>query len=108
MGSSPVSRQLLVPPMANWATQVALDTAAGVFTADLVIGADSVYSLTRRLVAPGHPHASYAGYMLWRGLVSETEIPDGPGGRGASLEVHAAPGAQLVIYAVPGPDGRTD
>jgi 2-polyprenyl-6-methoxyphenol hydroxylase-like FAD-dependent oxidoreductase len=46
--------------------------------------------------------------MLWRGLVSEAEVPDGLGNRGSSLEVHAASGAQLVIYAVPGRDGRTD
>jgi hypothetical protein len=32
----------------------------------------------------------------------------GPDGRGSNLEIHAAPGAQLVIYCVPGPDGRTD
>ena len=89
-------------------SQVALDTAAGTFAADLVVGADGVYSVTRRFVAPNHPDASYAGYMLWRGLVSEAEVPDGLGNRGSSLEVHAASGAQLVIYAVPGRDGRTD
>ena len=85
-----------------------LDSTAGVFTADVVVGADGVYSVTRRFVAPEQPAASYAGYMLWRGLVSEAEIPGGLGGRGGNLEVHAAPGAQLVIYCVPGPDGRTD
>jgi 2-polyprenyl-6-methoxyphenol hydroxylase-like FAD-dependent oxidoreductase len=88
--------------------QVALDTTAGVFAADLAVGADGVYSVTRRFVAPGHPDASYAGYMLWRGLVSEADVPGGLGSLGGSLEVHAAPGAQLVVYAVPGPDGRTD
>jgi 2-polyprenyl-6-methoxyphenol hydroxylase-like FAD-dependent oxidoreductase len=88
--------------------QVALDTTAGTLAADLVVGADGVYSVTRRFVAPGHPDASYAGYMLWRGLVSEAEVPDGLGNRGSNLEVHAAADAQLVIYAVPGRDGRTD
>jgi 2-polyprenyl-6-methoxyphenol hydroxylase-like FAD-dependent oxidoreductase len=85
-----------------------LDSTAGVFAADVIVGADGVYSVTRRFVAPEQPAASYAGYMLWRGLVSEADIPGGLGGRGADLEVHAAPGAQLVIYCVPGPDGRTD
>lgn len=60
-------------------------------------GADGVYSVTRRFVSLGHPAASYAGYMLWRGLVSGAEVPGGLGGRGSNLEVHAAPGAQLVI-----------
>jgi 2-polyprenyl-6-methoxyphenol hydroxylase-like FAD-dependent oxidoreductase len=87
---------------------VTLDSTAGTFTADVVVGADGVYSVTRRFVAPGQPAASYAGYMLWRGLVAESEVPGGLGGHGRDLEVHAAPGAQLVIYCVPGADGRTD
>jgi 2-polyprenyl-6-methoxyphenol hydroxylase-like FAD-dependent oxidoreductase len=85
-----------------------LDSTAGPFTTDVIVGADGVYSVTRRFVAPEQPAASYAGYMLWRGLVSEAEVPAGLGRRGSNLEIYAAAGAQLVIYCVPGPDGRTD
>jgi len=85
-----------------------LDSTAGPFAADVIVGADGVYSVTRRFVAPEQPAATYAGYMLWRGLVSEAEVPAGLGRHGSNLEIHAAPGAQLVIYCVPGPDGRTD
>jgi 2-polyprenyl-6-methoxyphenol hydroxylase-like FAD-dependent oxidoreductase len=88
--------------------RVELETTAGTREADVVVGADGVYSVTRRFVDPARPTASYAGYLLWRGLVSEAEVPGGLGGRGARLEVHQAPGAQLVIYGVPGSDGRTD
>ncbi|WP_300605139.1 FAD-dependent monooxygenase [Trebonia sp.] len=87
---------------------VTLDSTAGTFAADVVVGADGVYSVTRRFVAPDQPAASYAGYMLWRGLVAESDVPGGLGGRGRDLEMHAAPGAHLVVYCVPGPDGRTD
>lgn len=89
---------------------VTVDSTAGSLTADVVVGADGVYSVTRRFVAPSQPTASYAGYMLWRGLVAESDIPGGLGGRdrGRDLEVHVAADAQLVIYCVPGPDGRTD
>ncbi len=87
---------------------VSVDSTAGVLTADMVVGADGVYSVTRGFVAPDHPTAGYAGYMLWRGLVPEAEVPGGLDGRGTNLEVHGAPGAQLVVYGVPGPDGRTD
>jgi 2-polyprenyl-6-methoxyphenol hydroxylase-like FAD-dependent oxidoreductase len=59
-------------------------------------------------VAPGQPAARYAGYMLWRGLVAEPDIPGGLGGKGRDLEMHRAVGAQLVIYCVPGIDGRTE
>jgi 2-polyprenyl-6-methoxyphenol hydroxylase-like FAD-dependent oxidoreductase len=87
---------------------VTLESTAGGFTTDVVVGADGVYSTTRRFVAPEQPAASYSGYMLWRGLVTEGEVPGGLGRRGRDLEVHGAPGAQLVIYCVPGADGRTD
>jgi 2-polyprenyl-6-methoxyphenol hydroxylase-like FAD-dependent oxidoreductase len=88
--------------------RVSVDSTQGVLTADVVVGADGVYSVTRRFVAPDHPAAAYAGYMLWRGLVAEAEIPGGLGGHGRNLEIHGAPGAQLVVYGVPGADGRTD
>jgi 2-polyprenyl-6-methoxyphenol hydroxylase-like FAD-dependent oxidoreductase len=86
---------------------VTLDSTAGTFTTDVVVGADGVYSVTRRFVAPDQPAASYAGYMLWRGLVAESDVPGGLRGRGSDLEVHVAPGFQLVVYCVPGRDGRT-
>ncbi len=86
---------------------VTLDSAAGSFAADVVVGADGVYSVTRRFVAPDQPAANYAGYMLWRGLVAEQDVPGGLGSHGRDLEIHLAPGAQLVIYCVPGPDGQT-
>ncbi|HXW46655.1 MAG TPA: FAD-dependent monooxygenase [Streptosporangiaceae bacterium] len=89
------------------AGRVSADSTRGALTADVAVGADGVYSVLRRYVAPDRPAAGYAGYMLWRGLVPESEVPDGLDGRGGNLEIHAAPGAQLVIYGVPGADGRT-
>ncbi len=88
--------------------RVSVDSTGGVFTADMVVGGDGVYSATRRFVAPDHPAAGYAGYMLWRGLVPEAEVPGGLDGRGQNLEIHSAPGVQLVVYGVPGADGGTD
>jgi len=85
-----------------------LGSTAGPFTADILLGADGVYSVTRRFVAPGQPAARYAGYMLWRGLVAEPEIPGGLGCHGRNLQMRRAPRAQLVIYCVPGIDGRTE
>jgi 2-polyprenyl-6-methoxyphenol hydroxylase-like FAD-dependent oxidoreductase len=84
-----------------------VESAVGLFDADMVAGADGVSSVTRRFVAPGAPAAAFAGYLLWRGLVPEAEVPGGLRGHGRDLEVYSAPGYQLVIYGVPGPDGRT-
>jgi 2-polyprenyl-6-methoxyphenol hydroxylase-like FAD-dependent oxidoreductase len=84
-----------------------VESTAGLFPADVVVGADGVSSVTRRFVSPDAPTAGFAGYMLWRGLVPEAEVPGGLQGRGRHLEVHSAPGYELVIYGVPGPDGST-
>ncbi len=51
--------------------RVSVDSTGGVLKADVVVGADGVYSVTRRFVSPDHPTVGYAGYMLWRGLVPE-------------------------------------
>ena len=73
----------------------------------LVIGADGVHSALRRVVAPEQPLAAYAGYLLWRGLVPERDLPPGtplPAERD-TFQVHHAPGFRLVAYAVPGAGG---
>lgn len=43
--------------------------------APLIVGADGQFSTVRRAVDPEHPAASYAGYMLWRGLTAEASLP---------------------------------
>jgi 2-polyprenyl-6-methoxyphenol hydroxylase-like FAD-dependent oxidoreductase len=42
------------------------------FDYELVIGADGARSTVRRWVAPEHPDAVYAGFLLWRAMVAET------------------------------------
>ena len=76
-------------------------------TARMLIGADGYRSFVRTYVNPDKPYASYAGYMLWRGLVDERQMDrntawaterDGFGmidGRGY----------RLIAYPVPGVDG---
>lgn len=79
------------------------------FDSDLVIGADGARSTVRRWVAPEHPDAVYAGFLLWRAMVAETELPptipwlapDEP-----SREYYSGP-YRLVTYPVPGADGSS-
>jgi 2-polyprenyl-6-methoxyphenol hydroxylase-like FAD-dependent oxidoreductase len=46
-----------------------------VFHADILIGADGLHSIVRPLVAPRHPHAVYAGYMIWVSVIDEINLP---------------------------------
>ena len=77
------------------------------FDADLVVGADGARSTVRRWVSPDRPDAVYAGFLLWRAMVPEAELPaaipwlrpDEP-----SREYYSGP-YRLVTYPVPGADG---
>lgn len=76
-------------------------------SAAAILGADGYRSVVRRAVNPAEPYASYAGYMLWRGIISERNMKpttrwpsknDGVGTIDAS-------GYRLIAYIVPGADG---
>ncbi|UPO90138.1 NAD(P)/FAD-dependent oxidoreductase [Niallia sp. Man26] len=46
------------------------------FLGDIVIGADGHRSIVRRHVAPHNPNATFAGYLIWVGIVDEKDIPN--------------------------------
>jgi 2-polyprenyl-6-methoxyphenol hydroxylase-like FAD-dependent oxidoreductase len=85
-------------------------TAAGPFMADLVVGADGYRSTVRRNVAPDQPDATFAGYMLWRGLVAEADLPaQAPRpSRVPRVGVEWKGAYRLVAYYVPGADGSIE
>lgn len=74
-------------------------------TADLLIGADGNNSTVRRLLWP-EATPTYAGYLAWRGLVPETEMPavarDGLHG---DFGFANNTGSHILGYLVPG-DGN--
>jgi 2-polyprenyl-6-methoxyphenol hydroxylase-like FAD-dependent oxidoreductase len=45
------------------------------FSGDILIGADGYRSIARRYVAPHHPDATFAGYLIWVAMVEEHSIP---------------------------------
>jgi 2-polyprenyl-6-methoxyphenol hydroxylase-like FAD-dependent oxidoreductase len=85
-------------------------TPVGPFAADLVIGADGYRSIVRRSVAPAQPDATFAGYMLWRGLVEEAQLPAQAArpNQVPSVRVEWEGAYRLVAYYVPGADGSTE
>jgi hypothetical protein len=48
-----------------------------VVSGDIVIGADGHRSTVRAAVAPESPHATFAGYVIWLGLLDESAIEGG-------------------------------
>ncbi|TSD89313.1 2-polyprenyl-6-methoxyphenol hydroxylase [Mycobacterium sp. KBS0706] len=74
--------------------------------ADLVIGADGIGSVVRRSVNPESPDNHFAGYVAWRGLVPESQLPEAASLLLDRFTFYLAPGAQVLGYLVPGPTGE--
>ncbi|MDO5745768.1 MAG: NAD(P)/FAD-dependent oxidoreductase [Micrococcaceae bacterium] len=53
----------------------AIDTTGSVYSADILIGADGHRSMVRSGVDPGHPDATYAGYVIWTGKAPYAVAP---------------------------------
>ncbi|WP_326686910.1 MULTISPECIES: FAD-dependent monooxygenase [unclassified Streptomyces] len=82
-----------------WATTDSGDT----HTADVVIGADGHRSVVRHAVAPEHPHATFAGYVIWLGLTHESAL--GPGRRfPRDVDILYRGDDCLIGYPLPSPE----
>jgi 2-polyprenyl-6-methoxyphenol hydroxylase-like FAD-dependent oxidoreductase len=77
--------------------------------ADAVIGADGYASSVRRALSPEEPHAKYAGYVVWRGLVEESKLQQ-PVARSSDqgLWIDFVNGYRLVAAVLPGRNGSLE
>jgi 2-polyprenyl-6-methoxyphenol hydroxylase-like FAD-dependent oxidoreductase len=76
-------------------------------SADLLVGADGFRSSVRQIVAPD-VQPLYAGYVGWRGMVEEGDLP--PDTHAAIFNIFGfclPPGEQLITYPVVGEDHDT-
>jgi 2-polyprenyl-6-methoxyphenol hydroxylase-like FAD-dependent oxidoreductase len=74
-------------------------------SADLLIGADGFRSTVRSIVAP-EVQPIYAGYVGWRGMVEEADLPRDTHAQLFHLFGFCLPkGEQIVVYPVTGEDG---
>jgi 2-polyprenyl-6-methoxyphenol hydroxylase-like FAD-dependent oxidoreductase len=76
---------------------------------DLLVCADGYHARSRGMLFPEgvELHASYAGYVLWRGVLPEAEVSDELRDyffRDA-LHIIPRPPYHMVVYPVPGPGG---
>ena len=76
---------------------------------DAVIGADGYQSIVRRAIAPDEPFATYAGYLVWRGLVDEQKLK-GPVSwpSNGGLWIELVKGYRLVAAVLPGKNGSIE
>ncbi len=69
--------------------------------ADLVVAADGIDSTVRRRLMP-EVGLRPAGYVGWRGLVDEEDLPDEvAAGLADGITYFAAPGTHIVVYPIP-------
>jgi 2-polyprenyl-6-methoxyphenol hydroxylase-like FAD-dependent oxidoreductase len=74
--------------------------------AEAVIGADGYRSTLRRTIAPDAPHARYAGYLVWRGLVDEQRLQRPVDlSSDSGLWIDLVDGQRLVAAVLPGRNG---
>jgi 2,6-dihydroxypyridine 3-monooxygenase len=73
--------------------------------ADLLVCADGVSSRFRDHFLP-NAHRAYAGYVAWRGMVPESELPaDVAESLGDAITYYLYANSQILVYPIPGADG---
>jgi 2-polyprenyl-6-methoxyphenol hydroxylase-like FAD-dependent oxidoreductase len=73
-------------------------------TGDLLVAADGYHSTVRNFLAP-EIQPTYAGYVIWRGLAEEADVPEDA--HDAVFEKFAfflPPHNALILYPIAGPD----
>lgn len=73
-------------------------------SADLVIGADGVGSTVRSAIN-SDTDSKYVGYVAWRGLIPEDELPRQAKALVGNFAFYTVPGNHALGYLVPGPTG---
>lgn len=75
-----------------------------VHDADLVVGADGIWSVVRAAVCP-EATPGYAGYVAWRGLLAEADAPPDFVRRHAGIQgIYVERNEQFTLYLVSGAD----
>ncbi len=71
---------------------------------DMLVCADGVSSRARAYLLP-EVRAKYAGYVAWRGLVSERELGDRAAPLADAITYYVYANSHILVYPIPGLDG---
>jgi len=71
---------------------------------DMLVCADGVGSRARASLLP-EVRAQYAGYVAWRGLVSERELGDWAAPLADAITYYVYANSHILVYPIPGLDG---
>ena len=72
---------------------------------DLLVCADGIHSTGRRLLLPEVEH-TYAGYVAWRGAVTERDLTrETFAALESAITYYVAPHSHILAYPIPGVDG---
>jgi 2,6-dihydroxypyridine 3-monooxygenase len=75
---------------------------------DLLVAADGVGSTVRTTLLPDTA-PQYAGYVAWRGTVSEADVdPDVARELGTAITYHVGANTHILVYPIPGPAGEVE
>lgn len=106
IGPGEIRRGIAMEDLPDWGApgQVVLDNGQ-IVCGDVVIAADGIGSRSRRLLLPGiQPH--YAGYVAWRGMVPEHELPrETVEAFVDTFSSYHGDESSILLYEVPGEDG---
>ncbi len=76
--------------------------------ADLLVCADGVGSASRRTLQPNAVEA-YAGYVAWRGMVPEADLPaDLAASLTDAITYYVYANSHILVYPIPGLDGSVE
>jgi len=74
---------------------------------DLIVGADGLGSIVRTAVTDGATESKFAGYVAWRGLFSETDLPaDAASVLLDRFAFYPMQRSHILGYVVAGPNGE--
>ena len=83
-------------------------TGGGRDDCDLVVFADGIHSTGRRLLLP-EAEPEYAGYIAWRGVVSEQVLSEASFALlHEAITYHLLPNSHILTYPIPNTDGSVE